>query len=144
MSFFQWLTKRAIPWYTGLGLTSRTVTLEVRGRKTGRPIRLSLSRTACGGKRYFVSLAGEVDWVKNVRASAGQAVMISGTRVPIQLKEFAQEESAPVLLAYVQTRAFSHSGAESSRLFFGLGPRPTLEEMEKIAGRYPVFEIEQV
>jgi deazaflavin-dependent oxidoreductase (nitroreductase family) len=142
MSFFNWLTKTAIPWFTSLGLTSRTVTLEVRGRKTGMPIRVSLSRTDYGGDRYFVSLAGEVDWVKNVRASSGKAVMISRRRIPIQLKEIPPEERAPILLAYVQKRAFTHSGAQASQLFFGLGSRPTLEEMERIAGRYLVFKVE--
>ena len=143
MSFFEWVKKTAIPWYTSLGITSRTVTLEVRGRKTGRLIQVSLARTDCGDNQYFVSLAGEVDWVKNVRASAGKAVMISRTRIPIQLEEIPLEERAPVLLAYVQKRAFTHSGAQASRHFFGLGSRPTLEEMDKIAGRYLVFKIEE-
>ena len=143
MSFFEWVKKTAIPWYTSLGLTSRTVTLEVRGRKTGRPIRVSLARTDYGSNRYFVSLAGEVDWVKNVRAADGKAVIVSGKRIPIHLKEIPLEERAPVLLAYVQKRAFTHSGAQASRHFFGLGPRPTLEEMEKIAGHYLVFKVEE-
>lgn len=143
MCFIEWVKKTAIPWFTSLGITSRTLTLEVRGRKTGRPIRVSLSRTDYGSNRYFVSLAGEVDWVKNVRASAGKAVMISRRRIPIQLKEIPTVERAPVLLAYVQKRAFTHSGAQASQQFFGLGPRPTLEEMEKIAGRYLVFKVEE-
>ena len=124
MSFIEWVKKKAIPWFTSLGITSRTVTLEVRGRKTGRLIQVSLARTDCGDNQYFVSLAGEVDWVKNVRASAGKAVMISRRRIPIQLQEIPLEERAPVLLAYVQKRAFTHSGAQASRHFFGLGPRP--------------------
>ena len=143
MSFIEWMKKTAIPWLTSLGITSRTVTLEERGRKTGRPIRVSLSRTDYGSNRYFVSLAGEVDWVKNVRASAGKAVMISRRRIPIKLKEIPLEERAPILLAYVQKRSFTHSGAQASRHFFGLGPRPTLEEMEKIAGSYLVFKVEE-
>ena len=143
MSFIEWVKKTAIPWFTSLGITSRTVTLEVRGRKTGRPIRASLARTNYGSNRYFVSLAGEVDWVKNVRAAAGKAVMISRRRIPVYLREMPLEERAPVLLAYVQKRAFTHSGAQASRHFFGLGPTPTLEEMEKIAGRYLVFKIEE-
>lgn len=140
---FRWVKKVAIPWFTGLGITSRTVTLEVRGRKTGRPIQVSLSRTDYGGNRYFVSLAGEADWVKNVRASGGKAVMISRTRTPVRLKEIPLEERAPILLAYVQKRAFTHSGAQASQHFFGLGPRPTLEEMGIIARGFVVFEIEQ-
>lgn len=143
MSLIQWVKKTAIPWFTGLGITSRTVTLEVCGRKTGRPIRVSLSRTDYAGNQYFVSLAGEVDWVKNVRASGGKAVIVSRKRIPIQLAEIPPGEHAHVLLAYVQKRAFTHSGAQASRHFFGLGPNPTLEEMEAIAGRYVVFRIEK-
>ncbi len=142
MRIIEWVTKTAIPWFTSLGITTRTVTLEVRGRKTGRPIRVSLSRTHYQNSWYFVSLAGEADWVKNVRASAGQAVMISPKREPIQLSEVPQEGRAPILLAYVQKRAFTHSGAQASRHFFGLGPKPTFAEMEKIAGGYVVFRID--
>lgn len=138
-----WLKKTAIPWFTGLGLTTRTVTLEVPGRKTGKPIRVSLSRTDYAGNHYFVSLGGEVAWVKNVRAAGGKAVMISGKRIPVHLKEIPLEGQAPVLLAYVQKRAFTHSGAQASRHFFGLGSKPTLDDMQKIAGRYIVFKIEQ-
>jgi hypothetical protein len=143
MPILDWLKKTAIPWFTGLGLTTRTVTLEVRGRKTGRPIWVSLSRTGYAGHQYFVSLGGEADWVKNVRAAGGQAVILSRERLPIRLSEIPESERAPVLLAYVQKRAFTHSGAQASRHFFGLGPKPTLEDMQKIAGRYVVFRIEQ-
>jgi hypothetical protein len=141
-NFFDWVKKTAIPWFTSLGITSRTVTLEVRGRKNGRPIHVSLSRTDYAGDRYFVSLAGEVDWVKNVRAAGGKAVIISRRRIPVRLMEVPLEERAPVLLAYVQKRAFTHSGAQASEHFFGLGPKPTLEEMQEIAGHYLVFRIE--
>ena len=141
MGFIKWVKKTAIPWFTGLGITSRTVTLEVHGRKTGKPIQVSLSRTDYAENRYFVSLAGEVDWVKNVRASGGKAIVVSKRRTPIQLTEIPLKERAPVLLAYVQTRAFAHSGAQASRQFFGLGPKPTLDEMEEIAGRYVVFKV---
>jgi hypothetical protein len=103
---------------------------------------VSLSRTDYRGNRYFVSLAGEVDWVKNVRAAGGEAVIISRSRIPIRLTEIPPEERAPVLLAYVQKRAFTHSGAQASRRFFGLGPRPTLDDMEEIAGHYVVFKVE--
>jgi deazaflavin-dependent oxidoreductase (nitroreductase family) len=138
----QWIKQVAIPWFTGLGITSRTVTLEVRGRKTGRTVRVSLSRTGYGGDSYFVSLGGEADWVKNVRAAGGEAVIVSRRKTPVRLEEIPPGERAPVLWAYVQNRAFTHSGAQASRHFFGLGPRPTLEEMEQIAGRFVVFKIQ--
>jgi len=76
MRFWDWLRFRAIPWFTGLGLTSRTVTLETTGRKSGKPIQISLSRTDWGGGSYFVSLGGESNWMRNVRAAGGKAVVI--------------------------------------------------------------------
>lgn len=104
-------------------------------------MRVSLSRTDYAGESYFVSLGGESDWVRNVRAANGKATIVSAGRKPVRLQEVLIEERGPVLLAYVQKRAFTHSGAESARLFFGVEPEPTLGEMQAIADRYPVFRI---
>jgi len=52
------------------------VTLETTGRKSGKPIQISLSRTDWGGGSYYVSLGGEYNWVRNVRAAGGKAVVI--------------------------------------------------------------------
>jgi deazaflavin-dependent oxidoreductase (nitroreductase family) len=139
-----WITHRAIPWYTSLGLTKGTLTLEVRGRKTGKPIHVSLTAVRHEGSRYLVSLAGESQWARNIRAAEGRAVIISGSRTSVRLVEIPDAEKPPVLLGYVQQRAFTHSGEESARLFFGLGPKPSLADMQAIAGRYIVFCIENV
>ena len=141
MSIFDWIRYRLIPWYTSLGLTARTVTLEVAGRRTGKPIRVSLSRTRYAGRAFFVSLGGESSWVRNVRAAGGRAAILSGKRVEILLTEVAGPAKPPILHAYVQERAFTHSGAQSARHFFGLNPNPTVRDMEAIADRYIVFEI---
>jgi hypothetical protein len=45
------------------------------------------------------------------------------------------------MLGYMQSRAFTHSGALASRHFFGLGPNPTLQEMEAIRGQFIVLHI---
>ena len=141
VNVFDWIRYKAIPWYTSLGLTRRTVTLEVVGRKTGRPIRVSLSRTEFGGRSYFVSLGGESSWVRSVRSAGGMATIVSGKRVPVLLAETRGTDKPLILHAYVQERAFTHSGAQSARHFFGLGPNPTVRDMEAIADRYVVFEI---
>jgi hypothetical protein len=141
MGIVEWITKKVIPWHTGLGITPRTITLEVPGRKTGKPVRVSLSRTDYEGEKYFVSLAGEVHWVRNVRAANGQATILSGKIIPVRLEEISAEQRAPVMLAYVQSRAFLHSGVQSSQEFFGLEKKSTLERMKAIANRYVVFRI---
>jgi deazaflavin-dependent oxidoreductase (nitroreductase family) len=139
---FNWVLHRAIPWYTSLGLTRGTLTLEVSGRKSGKPTRVSLTAVRQGDCRYLVSLAEGSQWVRNVRAAQGRAVILSGGRAPVQLREIPDAEKAPILLGYVRQRAFTHSGQESARLFFGLDHDPGLEDMEAIASRYVVFRIE--
>jgi deazaflavin-dependent oxidoreductase (nitroreductase family) len=141
MNLAEWVKRVAIPWFTALGLTRRTVTLEVVGRTSGKPRRVSLSRTDYDGQQFFVSLAGESAWVRNVRAADGKAVILSGGRHPVRLEEVSREERAPIMLAYVLKRAFTHSGAQASRHFFGLGPNPTLAEMQGLADRYVVMRI---
>jgi deazaflavin-dependent oxidoreductase (nitroreductase family) len=142
MGIFDWIKRVLIPWYTSLGIAPRTVTLEVVGRKSGQPRRVSLSKTEYAGREYFVSLAGESEWVRNLRAAEGWATILAGRRIPVRLVEIPEEERAPVMLAYVQRRAFTHSGAQASRHFFGLGPRPTLEEMQAIASNFIVLRIQ--
>lgn len=137
-----WVTHTAIPWYTSLGLTRSTVTLEVQGRRSGKPMRVSVTTVRQGGERYLVSLSDQSQWLKNVRAAQGRAVIVRRGKIPIRLVEIPVEERAPILLGYVHQRAFTHSGKASARLFFGLDPDPTLEQMEAIAGRFPVFRIE--
>ena len=73
MSVFSWFRYKAIPWFTSLGLTSGTITLEVSGRKSGKPVRVSLTQVRLGDTRYLVSLGGELQWVSNVRSADGHA-----------------------------------------------------------------------
>jgi len=141
MSVFSWFRYKAIPWFTSLGLTSGTITLEVSGRKSGKPVRVSLTQVRLGDARYLVSLGGESQWVRNVRAADGQAMLLSRERTPVRLFEVPVEARAPILLAYVSQRAFTHSGKQSARHFFGLETPPTLEDMQGLADRYPVFAI---
>lgn len=138
---WKWIQFKAIPAFTALGLTRGTVTLEVTGRRSGKVIRLSVTQVRLGGKRYLVSLGGESQWVQNVRAAGGAAVMVSGGRQLIELVEVPIHERAPILLAYVNQRAFTHSGAQSARHFFGFQTKPVLADMHNVAHKYPVFEI---
>lgn len=136
-----WIKFKAIPAFTALGLTRGTITLEVKGRRTGQTIRLSVTRVRVAGAAYLVSLGGESQWVQNVRAAGGVATIISGRRTQVDLVEIPTDERAPILLAYVNQRAFTHSGAQSARHFFGFQSPPTLTDMARVAAQYPVFEI---
>ena len=59
---------------TSLGLAPRdAVTLEVRGRRSGKICGTPVLQTPVRGERYLVSLAGDSEWVRNVRAAGGEA-----------------------------------------------------------------------
>src|SRR5262247_2754904 len=74
------------------------VTLEVRGRRSGRRISLPLVMVIVEGERYLVSMLGaEVDWVRNVKAAGGNVTLRHGRREEAQLEEVAADRRAPVL-----------------------------------------------
>ena len=65
-----------------LGVTSNNyVTLEVIGRKSGRIVSFPLVMVVVDGQRYLVSMLGvNAQWVLNVRATGGKAVINRGGR----------------------------------------------------------------
>src|SRR5262249_60481761 len=57
------------------------VTLEVRGRKSGRTVSLPLVMAVVEGERYLVSMLGaQVDWVRNAKAAGGHWGVRHGAR----------------------------------------------------------------
>ena len=139
-----WLRRqvnRVVAWLAGFGLTpSNTVRLEVAGRKTGKVRDFAVTLAIQGNVRYLVSLAGESDWVRNLRA-ADTAVIRHGRRRTIHVAELAVEDRAAVLDAYLSKRALSRSPAAAARNYFGVAPHPSQQVLRGIADYYPVFKI---
>jgi len=116
-------------------LPALVAALETRGRRSGKPYLTQLVVARIGAERYLVSMLGEnVDWVRNVRASAGAAVLRHGISEKVKLEDVPVPERAPILKAYVQQ-------APGGRPHFDLGTDAPLAEFEKVAARYPVFHI---
>lgn len=131
---------------TRLGLAPRdAVTLMVRGRVSGKPRQIPILRTGHDGADYLVSLAGESEWARNVRAAHGEAaIRRRGTRRAL-LVELPSAERAPVLAAYLRAgraRSSPAAYAKQLRYYFGLDHEPTLDELAAIAGYYPVFRVD--
>lgn len=72
----------------------------------------------------------------------GEAFIVHGVRRRVHLREVPVDERAPILLAYVQRRAFTRSPKRAARLCFGF-EAPTLQDMQRLAARFPVFAIEE-
>ncbi len=120
---------------TGVTATVGMVTLEVVGRRSGRTIALPVAVVVVDGQRYLVSMLGDhVQWVKNVRATGGRAVLRSGGREHIILKEVSAERRAPILRAYLRR-------APGARPHMLVSKDAPLADFEQIAPAYPVFRV---
>jgi hypothetical protein len=88
--------------WASLGLPPRRqVGLEVKGRRTGRPHTVALVIAEYEGEHYLVSMLGECEWVKNVRAY-GAAHIVSGQRRKVKLEEVSVEGRAPIIKEYIR------------------------------------------
>ena len=130
---------------TSLGLAPRdTVTLQVRGRTTGKVRRVPILRTRYRGDDHLVALAGESQWVRNVRAARGHAVIRRRRARWVHLEELASTERAEIIAEYLhaaQLRSGAEANADQARFYFGLDPEPSIDDIEAIADNYPVFRI---
>lgn len=140
------LSRRLGPAATSLGLAPEdVVTLEVPGRRSGVIRRTTVVRAACDGGYYLVSLAGESDWVRNVRAAGGQVVIGRRQRRAARLTEVPAAQRAPVIRAYLLRwgrRPRSAPVAREAWFYFGVSPAVPLEKIAAVAEHYPVFRVE--
>jgi deazaflavin-dependent oxidoreductase (nitroreductase family) len=120
----------------GLGLSPRRwVALEVTGRRTGRLVRFPLGMADWDGQWYLVSMLGEdCNWVRNVRAADGRAVLRHRHAVACQLAEVPAGERPEIIRRYLQK-------VPGGRPHILVSPDAPLPEFEAISPRYPVFRV---
>lgn len=113
----------------------RMARLEVRGRRSGRLLSFPVVVADYNGQRYLVAMLGtEANWVHNVRAAGGEAVLRHGQRERVCLEEVEPAARAPILQRYLQV-------APGARAHFPVDRRASLQRFEEIAEQYPVFRI---
>jgi hypothetical protein len=111
------------------------VTLDVRGRRSGRTISLPLVMALIDGERYLVSMLGaEVDWVRNVKAAGGNVVLRHGRREEVRLEEIPPNQRARVLKAYLKR-------APGARPHLPVDKDAPLSEFEQVSSQFPVFRV---
>jgi deazaflavin-dependent oxidoreductase (nitroreductase family) len=130
---------------TRLGLSpGYVVTLEVPGRRSGLIRRTSLVLAELDGQRFVVSLTGESEWVRNVRAAGGRVVLGRQRRYAARLVEVPPEDRAPIIRAYelrAGRRPGSRAVSREARADFGVGPELSLDEIAAVADRFPLFRV---
>jgi deazaflavin-dependent oxidoreductase (nitroreductase family) len=117
---------------------TRAVTLEVVGRRSGRTISFPVVVADYQGERYLVSMLGqEANWVRNVRAAGGRAVLRRGGHEAVHLTEVDVGSRAPILRRYLEV-------APGARPHVPVDRHAPLEDFEHIAAQFPVFRITTV
>ena len=131
------LWSRALAWVSGLGLTPEMlVTLQTRGRSDDRLTSTVLVGARHEGRRYLVSMLGDAsEWVQNVRAANGKALIKRGRSHAVTLAEIPPEARGPILKAWSQV-------ATSGRRHLPVPHDAPLSAFESIAADYPVFRID--
>jgi len=118
-----------------LGLfPKRWVVLEVAGRRTGRLIRLPVGMADIGNQWYLVSMLGECNWVWNVRAADGRAVLRRRRSRSVRLVEVPVSERAPVIKRYVEK-------VPGGRAHISVDRRQGVDAFEAVAAAHPVFRV---
>jgi hypothetical protein len=124
----------AIMFAAGL-LPRRAAALEIRGRRSGRVVSFPVVIADLAGQRYVVSMLGNrVNWVRNLRAADGRAVLRHGRRETVRLEEVDPCDRAPILRRYLQV-------APGARPHVPVDRRAPLADFERIAPDYPVFRV---
>jgi|HubBroStandDraft_4_1064222.scaffolds.fasta_scaffold23048_2 deazaflavin-dependent oxidoreductase (nitroreductase family) len=112
---------------------ARWVTLEVTGRKSGQPTRFPVGMADLDGQWYLVPmLGGHCNWVQNVRAAHGRAVIRHGRAVACTLAEIPVADRPPVLKRYLQK-------VPGARPHIPVSRHADITEFAAIAARYPAF-----
>jgi hypothetical protein len=113
----------------------RAATLEVVGRSSGRLLALPVVIADWHGERYLVAMLGErANWVRNVRAARGRAVLRRGTREAVLLEDVPVDKRPPILRRYLEL-------APGARPHIRLDRHAPLTDFASIAGCIPVFRV---
>ena len=125
----------AMQFSAGLFSPKRAMTLEVPGRRTGRVVSFPVVVADYHGERYLVSMLGnDANWVRNVRAAGGRAVLRRRHRQQVRLEDVDRHARAPILRRYLAL-------APGARPHLPIDRHAPLEEFERIAAEFPVFRV---
>lgn len=113
--------------------------LVVAGRRSGRPRRTPLTVYERGDERFVLGGFPAADWIRNVRAAGGRAVLeTGGVEEPVRLVELAPDGAEPVLREWPEV---SPDGVGMMR-DAGVVTDTTPDALAEAVGICPVFRVE--
>jgi deazaflavin-dependent oxidoreductase (nitroreductase family) len=118
-------------------LPDRVVTLEVPGRTSGRTVSFPLVAVEQDGATYLVAMLGRrTNWVRNVAANGGRAVLRRrrGGPAAVELQEVDPADRAPILKRFLAV-------APGARPHIPVDRHAPLAEFARVAPDHPVFRV---
>ena len=110
--------------------------LEVRGRRSGKPVSFPVVIADYEGERYLVSMLGtEANWVRNLEADGNRAELRHGKKEAVTLVEIDPRLRAPIIRRYLTL-------APGARPHIPVERTAPLQAFEAIAADFPVYRIE--
>jgi deazaflavin-dependent oxidoreductase (nitroreductase family) len=127
---------RVFGFLVGLGMGPQyTYLLQVRGRKTGRIYSSPVNLLEFEGRPYLVAPRGQTQWVRNAEATGEITLKKGKSRRSYRLRAIPDSGKAEILKLYLERYA------SAVQRFFPVPVGSDLEDFERLAARYPVFEL---
>jgi deazaflavin-dependent oxidoreductase (nitroreductase family) len=114
--------------------------LRVRGRKSGRLYDVPVRVAMLAGRRYILSMLGESQWVRNLRAVGVAQLIVGKTVEQVCAYEVQGEEKAAFLTWYCQHPQYAQRARFALKVDI---KHVTPAEIDRLAHLYPVFRLEQ-
>jgi deazaflavin-dependent oxidoreductase (nitroreductase family) len=111
--------------------------LTVTGRQSGLPRTTPVALNRRDGGWVLVSVYGEADWVRNLRAAGSAVVTRRRRQIPVVVQELADGDAAAVLKDLVSSMGLLLRSVIGSH--FETPSTASLEEWRDEATRHPVF-----
>ena len=117
-------------------LPRRVAALGIHGRRSGRLIWFPVALTEFEGHSYVVSMLGrDANWVRNLNAADGQAILRHGRRESVRLVDADPALRGPILRQFL-------SGAPGARPHVPIRLDASPAEYERVAANYPIFRVD--
>jgi deazaflavin-dependent oxidoreductase (nitroreductase family) len=126
----------------GIGMPfGPNVLLTVRGRTSGQPRTFPVAILDHEGRRFVQSPWGEVNWVRNLRATPQATISKGRATEDVVATELAPEQAGPILRAALSPYLRSRITRALLGKFFDLRSDSTAEDYVAEARQHPMFEL---
>jgi deazaflavin-dependent oxidoreductase (nitroreductase family) len=114
-----------------------SVLLSVRGRKSGKIYTIPIALVENSGTSFLVAAFGEVNWVRNLRATGQAQITRRGRTRNVGIVELGTQEAMPILKQFIK----ESQNVPFHKPYFHVTPSSPLAEYEQEALYHPVFRL---